>query len=203
MNIICPAPAALAAIPAQSCPFRMDQIVRFAFGRRAVPAFATEAALKLLATWTTLIAAADNTKVVMSPLFAGMVIPGSEGVFVGGGDNTTFNGIRQYQGEANVTVTGTFTNMSPAVKAALDLLTQESLASAVGVSNLEVVMFNKDGFAATKNLDFIPIYNFRLSSRASEGLNANDVHAFSFDMLPDWETGLQMTKLGFDPLTAI
>lgn len=202
MEIICPPPAALASIPAQNCPFRMDQQVRMAFGRRAVPAFATEAAIKLLATWTPLIAATDNTKVVLSPLFAGMVIPGSEGIFVGGGDNTTFNGIREYQGENFVTVTGTFKNMSPAVKDALDLLSQESLASSVGVSNLEIILFNKDGYAAHRNLDFIPIYNFRVGSRGSEGLNANDIHTFSFDLLPNWEKGLTMTKLSFDPLTA-
>ena len=42
-EIICPAPAALTATPAQTCPFRLDQIVRAAFRRKngVAAAFAT------------------------------------------------------------------------------------------------------------------------------------------------------------------
>ncbi len=202
MEIICPKPASLTAIPAQTCPFRMDQIVRMAFGRRPVPPFATDAAFKLLATWTPLIAALDDTKIVISPLFAGFVIPSSEGVFTGGGDNTTFNGIRVYHGENFVTVTGNFTNVSPEVYDALALLSQESLASSVGVTNLGFIPFNKNGYGFPKALDFIPMYNWRVGSRGSEGLNADDIVPFSFDLLPDWATGLTSIKPSFDPLTA-
>lgn len=202
MEFICPKPEALTPMPAQDCPFRLDQIVRMAFGRRAVPAFATEAAMKLLATWTPLIAAADDTKIVISPLFAGFVVPSSEGIFQGGGDNTTFNGLRIYQGENFVTITGQFSNISPAVHAALEELSQYSLASSVGVTDLEIIPFNRLGYAFPNGLDMIPVYNFRVGTRGSEGLNANDIIPFSFDVLPDWDKNLQSVKLGFDPLTA-
>lgn len=203
-EIVCPAPAALATPPAQACPFRMDQIVRLAFRRinGVAAAFATEAALKLQATWTPLIAAADSTKIVISPLFAGLVIPNSEGIFIGGGDNTTFNGIRSYMGEAFVTVTFTWSNMTPAVKAVLDTYAQESIANAAGLTNLGVHMFNVNGWDFHNNLAFFPVYNFRVSSRGTEGLNTNDTYQASFDLAPRWDANLAGTKLSFDPLTA-
>ena len=201
-EIVCPKPPALADIPAQDCPFRMDQIVRLAFGRRAVPAFATESSIKLLATWTPLLAAADEEKVVLSPIFSGLVIPSSEGLFVGGGDNTTFNGIREYNGENFVTVTGTFKNITPAVFLALQALSQYSIAGNVGATDLGIIPFNTKGFAFPSALDFIPIFNWRVGSRGSEGYNANDIVPFSFDFPAEWADLLQSIKLAFDPLTA-
>lgn len=202
MEFICPKPEALTPMPAQDCPFRLDQIVRMAFARRAMPPFVSETTMKLLATWTPLIAASDETKVVISPLFAGFVVPSSEGIFQGGGDNTTFNGLRIYQGENFVTVTGQFSNISPAVHLALTELSQYSLASSVGVTDLGIIPFNKNGYAFPNALDTIPVYNFRVATRGSEGLNANDIIPFSFDVLPEWDKHLQSVKLSFDPLTA-
>lgn len=201
-ELVCPKPAALDAIPDQDCPFRMDQIVRLAFGRRAVPAFATEAAIKLLATWTPLVAAVDGTKIVLSPIFSGFVIPSSEGLFVGGGDNSTFNGVREYNGENFVTVTGNFKNITPQVYLALQKLSQYSIAGNIGGTDLGIIPFNKNGFAFPGGLDFIDVFNFRLGSRGSEGYNANDVVPFSFDLTADWADNLQSIKLSFDPLTA-
>lgn len=198
--IDCPLPESLTAVPVQDCLFRMDQIVRFAFARRSAPPFATEAAIKLLATWTPLLTAADETKVVMSPIFAGFVIPGSEGQFTGGNDNTTINGVRLYGGEQNVTATGVFSNMSPAVKTALDALTQYSVAGSLGTTDLGLIPINKDGKIFPKNLGFIPIFNFRVGSRGSEGYNANDTHGFSFDLLPNWDEGLLAIEPAFDAL---
>lgn len=198
--ILCPPPAALAPPPAQDCPFRLDQIVRFAIGRRAVPAFATEAAIKALATWTPLLEAADSTKIIMTPIFASLVIPSSEGIYTGGGDNSTFNGIPIYQGEGTVRITGQFTGLSPAVVDILETYSQESLASGVGLSNLGLIPINKDGFIFPKNLGLAPIYNWRLASRGSEGLNANDIIPFSFDVLADWFKGFTSVKPSFDPL---
>lgn len=205
-ELVCPKPAAIADIPDQDCPFRLDQIVRAAFGRRSPGRFTTEANFKLLATWTSLLAATDETKVVMTPIFSSLVIPSSEGLFTGGGDNTTFNGIREYNGENFVTVTGQFKGLSPAVYLALQTLSQYSVPGNIGGTDLGIIPINKNGYSfpgGDNGLDFIPVYNFRLGSRGSEGFNAQDIIPFSFDVTADWADHLASIKTTFDILTAI
>lgn len=209
MTITCPLPTALTAITAVTCPFKLDQVVKLLFQRRqaAVP-FATLADLQTKGDWTDFMAAIDSTKVVVSPIFAGMVIPPSEALTVGGNDNSTFNGIREYNGEGAVTVTGVFKNMPQSAKIQLDLLTQESLASAVGVSNLTAYFVNRSGAIAASNKTGteywgVPIFNFRISNLGSEGFNAPNVNNFSFDLMDGWADKLKLVVPTFDPLTEL
>ncbi len=216
MILECPLPAALTPVPSQSCPFKLDQIVRLAFQRRQpqnTAPFATLADIQTLADWTAFKAAVDSTKIVMSPIFAGMVIPGSEGLFTGGNDNTTFNGLPDYNGEGSVTITGIMKNLAPAVKRALDKLSQESLANGVSATNLTVYMFNRSGYSfqinplvggeASTTYFGVPIYNFRLGSLGSEGFNSPNSHSFSFNVPGDWADYLTSVKPSFDPLVEI
>lgn len=217
MILQCPLPTALKAITQPTCPFKFDQIVRLALQRRqptATPTFATLVAFQTLANWTTAKAASDSTKIVLTPIFAGLVIPQSEALTTGGGDNSTFNGIREYNGENSITATGVFKNLPPQTKRDLDWLSQESLASAVGVSNLTLVPINKDGYmfpenpvdgagAATTVYRGIPVYNFRVSSAGSEGFNAPNTNGFSFDLPANWADYITSVKPAFDPLTEI
>lgn len=211
MILICPLPAALTAITQPTCPFRFDQLVRIAFQRRqavAAPPFATLADIQTLGDWTDYKAAVDSTKVVMSPIFAGCVIPPSEALTVGGNDNSTFNGIREYNGEGSVTATGVFKNLPSASKRDLDLLSQESLASSVGVSNLTAYFINRSGYFFARNPSTtvyfgVPIFNFRVSDVGSEGFNAPNVNNFSFDLQAGWADRLLSVLPTFDPLTEI
>jgi len=215
MRIDCPLPAALTPVPAQTCPFRFDQIVRLAFQRRqpaSAPPFANLAAIQSLASWQTLLDANDDTKIVLSPIFAGFTIPSSEAQTTGGNDNSTFAGLPEYNGEGSVTCPGVFTNMAPAIKRAMDALTQETLPSSTGLSNLTTYLINRDGYifevnpvtaggavgTAYKGID---IYNFRLGSVGSEGFNSKNSNPFSFNMPPNWADYLTSVKPAFDPLT--
>lgn len=213
MIIECPLPAALKAIPLQSCPFNFDQIVRMFLQRRQpsdTPPFAALADIQTLLDWTTLKAAVDSTKVVTTPVFTGLVIPQSEPLKSGGNDNDTFAGIPEYNGEGTVTVTGNFKKLAPASKRAMDYLSQESLASAVGLTNLTAYLVNRDGYifavnpapgeVASTNYFGIPIFNFRVGSVGSEGLNAANRNGFSFDLMPNWADYLVSIKPAFDPL---
>jgi hypothetical protein len=216
MILNCPLPAALTAIVQPACPFRFDQIVRMAFQRRQAAGaepFPTLVGLQTLANWTALLAAADSTKIVVSPIFSSLVIPSSEALTSGGNDNTTFAGIREYNGEGAVTVTGQFKNLSPASKRSLDLLAQESLAGSTGTTNLTGFFFNKDGYSfqvnplaagvATTKYKGFEIYNFRIGTPGSEGLNSPNVLPFSFDLKSDWFDYATSVKPNFDPLTEI
>lgn len=218
MILNCPLPAALTVIPQPTCPFKFDQIVRIAFQRRQptdAPPFESLADLQDVDTWTAFKAASGSTKIVLSPIFAGFTIPQSEGLTTGGNDNTTFNGIREYNGEGAVTAVGVFKNLPPATRRALDLLAQESLAGSTGISNLTVYFFNKDGYifcinpttgnpeVATTDYKGIPAYNYRVSSTGSEGFNAPNTNGFSMDFQDGWDRYLVSVKPAFDPLTEI
>lgn len=215
MILNCPLPLALTPIAAQLCAFKFDQIVRLAFQRRqpnSAPPFETLADIQNIENWDALKIAAGNTKVTLSPIFTGLVIPQSEALITGGGDNSTFRGIREYNGENAITVTGQFKNLAPAIKRQLDLYSQESIASATGVSNLTIYMINHNGNifprnpvgageVATTQYFGVPVYNFRISSPGSEGFNAPNINGFSFDLDANWADYITAIAPAFDPLT--
>lgn len=208
MIITCPLPAELIDITASDCPFKFDQIVRLGFQQRqSATSFANEAAMKVLANWQALQGQSDETKIVMSPLFAGFVIPGSEPLTTGGNDNTTIKGLRTYHGEGSVTATGTFRNLQPQSKVDMSAYSQYSLVNSVGLSNLTIYMVNKDGYIfytdVSAVLNGIRCYNFRIGNRGSEGLNADDINGFSVDMEDGWDNNLKVVKPSFDPLTEL
>lgn len=195
----CTRPAALTPITQPTCEVKFDQVIRLAFQRRQSAApFANEAAFKLLSNWTALLAAADETKVTVSPLFAGMTIPQSEGLFEGGNDNTTIDGNEVYKGEGFVKVTGTFTGLTAAIAEELRTLTAES---APGLSDgLTLFMINREGDIIHDDAyRGIPVSNFRISSVGSEGYGAGNKHAFSFSMAGDWDAGVGITTPSFNP----
>lgn len=203
MDIVCPKPTALTAIPDNGCGMKFDQIVRLALQRTQDPAsFDGTTLITAEANWDTLIAASGNTKIVKTPIFADLVIPSSEAAEEGGNDNSTVGGVPQYLGENPVKVTGVFRNLLSATKLQLDKLAGESLASN-GVSQIWIYAFNRHGKLISKGNDGIPIYNFRLGTFGSEGYQQDNKCPFSFWLPADWDASVVMTSLAFNPLTAI
>jgi len=202
MFVDCPLPASLTPVIPIDCPFRLDQIVKMLFFQRSHGPFATLASMKLLATWSPMLASpGDETTVVPTPIFANLVIPDSAGKFVGGNDNTTFDGVPEYYGDTPVTITGEFKNLQPATKVLLDALSEYSFPSAVGKSNLAAMFVNKDGVIFHNNLNGFDIYNYRIGSRSSQGLYTPDLNKFSFDMKSDWDKALaSVVPTDFDAL---
>jgi len=208
MFLTCPLPGSLTPITPASCPFRFDQIVKLLLFQPGGPSFANADAMKLLATWTPYLSANDDTRIVTTPIFAGFVIPGSEALTTGGNDNSTFNGIPEYNGEGTVTTTGGFRNLPSRPKLDMEKLTQFSLASAVGTTNLQLMMVNKDGYifyteSADNIIGGIDAYNWRIGSVGSEGFNAPNITPFGFSLIEGWDRYLQVVKPNFNPLTAL
>lgn len=212
MRAVCPPPAAIASIPAQACDFSLDQIVRIVFQRRqATSTFlstgTTPKPITALSSWTPLLTAADSTKVQPTPLFDSLTIPPSEGQEEGGNDNSTIFGIPIDLGDTSIKVTGQHRNLESAVKAALDKYRSESQASK-GASSLTVYLINRFGdifHLSDKAGDpvGIPVYNYRLSSRGSEGFNQSDKVPFSFYLEPGWDQALKSTKPAFNPIVEL
>src|SRR5437868_5058144 len=141
----CVRPAALTTISQPGCAFKFDQIVRMLIirGTAAIPF--TETSIKLLATWTPFLTATDDTKIIVTPQFAGLTIPASEGIYEGGNDNSTIDGIEVYKGETAPRATGgTYRNLTPTVKSELKLLSAESDAS-LGDDGVKTYLVTREG----------------------------------------------------------
>lgn len=203
----CPAPTALASIPATSCPVKFEQIQKMAIQRiQSSPSFSTTSIL-LAATWTALLAAADSTKVIITPFMRNVVIPPSEPLFEGGNDNTTLNGIPLLRGIGTVRITAQVDNISSAAAAALRALASES-SGTTGSTNLWAYFFNKNGqvisdkTGSTTALPGFKIYNLVLSDVGSAGFAQPNTFNLSFDMEGLWSNNFQVyTPTDFNSLT--
>lgn len=211
MEIPCPKPASLTAIPTQSCKFKFDQVLRIFFQRNTADApFTSLAPITAKASWDAHTAAADDNKVIKSPVMMAVEIPSSERQEEGGNDNSTPFGMAVLLGGGSVQVTGQFRNLEPAVVKELRKLSYES-DSTLGVANLRMFMINKNqqfihegqqAGGAAGDAWGIPVYNFFVGSMGSTGFNSDNILPFSFNLQPDWDENLEMTKpTDFNPLT--
>jgi hypothetical protein len=182
----------------------MDQIVRIAFQRKqAAPSFTTTSIL-VQATWTPLLSAVGDTKVVLSPLIPGMVIPPSEILENGGNDNTTINGIPELRGIGFTKVTAQLQSESAAIRVALRKLAAES-ALTPGFTNLWGYFINKDGQVIGSlngsNVEGFPIYNVAVGDPGTEGYLQNNKTNFSFALAGGWADSLAIyNPTDFNPV---
>jgi hypothetical protein len=201
----CPPPAALTAVPAQTCPERFDQVVRLFIQRKqSAPSF-TATSILLQATWTPLLASITATKVIGTPLIPNMVIPTGEIIKEGGNDNTTINGIPKLAGQAFAPVTAQLQDANKDVRAALRMLASES-AVFPGFTNLWAYFVNRFGQVIGSvngsNVEGFPIYNFFVGDVGTEGLNKSNIANLSFDLEPGWSNNAVIyTPTDFNPVT--
>lgn len=200
----CVRPVALTPISKPGCPFKFDQIVRMLLYRgTADQPFATEAEIKALATWTPLLVAGDDNRIIVTPLFAGLTIPASEGIYEGGNDNSTIDGVEVYKGETAPRATGgTFRNLTPTVKKEMALLSAESDPS-LGADGLRAIFVNRFGkLILSTGFEGIPVYSFRIGSTGSEGFGADNINTFEFSFPSGWDENVIMVEPSFNPRTA-
>jgi hypothetical protein len=200
---VCPPPASLEEIPAQECPVRFDQIVKFFFQRKQTAPSFTTTTLLAQATWTPLLAASDDTKVIKSPLVPNVVIPPGEVLKEGGNDNTTINGIPRLNGMGFVAVTAQLQDAEAAVAEAIRALASES-AILAGYTNLWMYMVNRFGQIITavdgSNCPGIEVYNVCAGDTGTEGLNKSNINNLTFDLAPGWSRNVQMFTPSFNIL---
>lgn len=206
----CPLPDALVDIPPVDCPIKFDQLQKFAFQRlQTTPSFTPESIL-LKATWDALIAASDDTKVVVTPYLNSVLLPAGEILTEGGNDNTTLNGIPTLRGLGFVNVTAQLRNVKSEVAEALRALTPES--SQNGSTNVWVYFFNRFRkiFGSEETVESVlyvkgfPIYNFYVSDVSSEGFGKDNIYNVQFAMEGGWsEFWQQYSPTDFNPLALV
>lgn len=195
-NCSCPLPAAIPAITAPDCAENLGQIQKIAFQRRQATApFPTQDnalnGAAALASWTTLLAAVDDTKIVVTPFFENFVIPGSTEILEGGDDNTTLDGKPVVVGGTTSRATGMFRQM-PAD-------TIKSLKALMCEIDLTFFMINEFGKIigqTNDGTDFegIPLSSLFIGDAGNEGKNTNDKANFGLSLAYGWRDDLAIVE---------
>lgn len=204
----CPAAAALPNIPNFTCAESFGQIQKVAFQRLykstgGKNSFTTDAGIGKLASWSPLLAAEDDTKIVISPYIqAPTAEAGAPRTF--GGGNETLGGIEEIIGREPTPFTGVIRKMPQSLIKALKELQCESDSQ-----NLGVYLFDENGSigalqdptTATTYYP-IPIRSLFIGDKTLGGLEAPDSNAVQWSFLPNWSDDLAiLTPEDFNPLT--
>lgn len=203
----CPA-AALPNIPNFTCAESFGQIQKVAFQRLYKStgeknSFTTAAGIGKKASWTSLLSAQDDTKVVVSPYIqAPTAEAGAPRTF--GGGNETLGGIEEIIGREPTPFTAVMRKMPQSLIKALKDLQCESDSQ-----NLGVYLFDENGaIGALQDPTIvtthypIPIRSLFIGDKTLGGLEAPDSNAIQWAFLPNWSDDLAIiVPDGFNPLT--
>ena len=204
----CPAAEALPNIPNFTCAESFGQIQKVAFQRLYKStdkknSFTTEAGIGKLASWSPLLAAKDDTKVVVSPYIqAPTAEAGAPRTF--GGGNETLGGIEEIIGREPTPFTGVLRKMPQSIIKALKELQCESDSQ-----NLGIFLFDENGaIGALQDPDTattyypIPIRSLFIGDKTLGGFEAPDSNAIQWSFLPNWSDDLAIVVPDdFNPLT--
>lgn len=207
--ITCPCPAgqSLPDIPWVSCTENFGQIQKVAFQRLYKDdgtrnSFTQETDIKKLASWTTLLTAANSTKVVVSPYVQAPTDEAGAARTFGGG-NDTVGGIEIIIGREPTAFTAAFRQIPQSVIKALKQLQCESWGD-----NLGVYLFDENGAiealrdAETETTYYpIPVRSLFVGDKAHGGLEAPDSNALQWAYLPNYSDDLAIIAPEFNPLS--
>lgn len=200
---ICPAGAALPAVPNASCPQDWGQTQKIIFQRIFKTAgtknkFTQSGTIEQLASWTILFTADDGTKCVITPYVEAPTSDGGDAITFGGG-NDTVGGTTKVIGRNPV-------NMSFVMRQ----MTQDVIRAFKGLQceeELGVYLVNGDGqilavySGEDKAYTPIPIRSLFVSDLKLMGLDNPDENALSFSFLPNWSDDVKVVAPDFNPLT--
>lgn len=190
----CPAPTALTAIPNNVCPTNFDQIVELVFQRKqASPSFDTDT-IKASATWTSLAAATNSTKIIKTPKLGGIVFPKASPKIEGENDNLYPDGAGVMVAGDPITVTATLTSKGTATQEALDKLMAEGDGLWVYFINRFGTIFSKADFSGFE------VLSVGVSDVGSEGLSKPDQFDIIFKLPYGWSRGRTASVPSFDIL---
>lgn len=204
----CPANTSLTTIPAVTCAESFGQIQKVAFQRLTTAAgvknsFTSTTDIKLIASWTALIAAADSSKIVISPYVQAPTSEAGAARTFGGG-NETLGGVEEIIGREPTTFSGVFRKIPQSVIKVMKELQCEAMSDNLGVylfdenGNIEAI---QDETVATTFYP-IPIRSLFIGDKTHGGLEAPDSNAISWSFLPNFSDNLAIvTPTDFNPLT--
>ena len=204
----CPAAAALTTIPNVQCAENFGQIQKVAFQRLRKAdgtrnSFTSVADIKLKASWTALLAAADGSKIVVSPYINAPADSGGDARLTSGG-NDDLGGVQEVLGGNPVQFDGQLRSIPQSVIKVMKELQCEANAGNLGVflfdenGNIQAV---QDQTTATTYYP-IPIRTLFIGSLIHGNYDAKDSNAISWQYPDNYSDNLAIVKpTDFNPLT--
>lgn len=204
----CPAGTALPDIPVSNCPESFGQIQKVAFQRLYKStgeknSFKTDAGIEKKTSWTPLLSADDDTKIVISPYIQAPTAEAGAARTFGGG-NETLGGVEEIVGREPTPFTGVMRKLPQKIIKALKELQCESWGD-----NLGVYLFDENGAigaiqdAKTATTHYpIPIRSLFIGDKTLGGYEAPDSNNIQWAFLPNWSDDLAIiAPEDFNPLT--
>ena len=204
----CPAGTALPDIPVSNCPEGFGQIQKVAFQRLYKStgeknSFKTDAGIEKKESWTPLLSADDDTKIVISPYIQAPTAEAGAARTFGGG-NETLGGVEEIVGREPTPFTGVMRKLPQKIIKALKGLQCESWGD-----NLGVYLFDENGAigaiqdAKTATTHYpIPIRSLFIGDKTLGGYEAPDSNNIQWAFLPNWSDDLAIiVPEDFNPLT--
>lgn len=195
-------------IPVSNCPESFGQIQKVAFQRLYKStgeknSFTTTAGIGKKASWTPLLAADDDTKIVISPYIQAPTAEAGAARTFGGG-NETLGGVEEIVGREPTPFTGVMRKLPQKIIKALKELQCESWGD-----NLGVYLFDENGAigaiqdAKTATTHYpIPIRSLFIGDKTLGGYEAPDSNNIQWAFLPNWSDDLAIiVPEDFNPLT--
>lgn len=195
-------------IPVSNCPESFGQIQKVAFQRLYKStgeknSFKTDAGIEKKASWTPLLSADDDTKIVISPYIQAPTAEAGAARTFGGG-NETLGGVEEIVGREPTPFTGVMRKLPQKIIKALKELQCESWGD-----NLGVYLFDENGAigaiqdAKTATTHYpIPIRSLFIGDKTLGGYEAPDSNNIQWAFLPNWSDDLSIiVPEDFNPLT--
>ena len=195
-------------IPVSNCPESFGQIQKVAFQRLYKStgeknSFKADAGIEKKASWTLLLSANDDTKIVVSPYIQAPTAEAGAARTFGGG-NETLGGVEEIVGREPTPFTGVMRKLPQNIIKALKELQCESWGD-----NLGVYLFDENGAigaiqdAKTATTHYpIPIRSLFIGDKTLGGYEAPDSNNIQWVFLPNWSDDLAfIVPEEFNPLT--
>lgn len=204
LNCGCPAGAHLADLSIDECKESFGQIQKVLFQRvyQSAGTLNTIEDPKLKASWTTLLSAADGTRVTVSPYIQGPTTEAGTARTFGTG-NEVLGGMPIIIGREPTSFSGNIYQESQLVISQL----KEYMCETIGVylidENGNIGCLVDDLETPTKYMP-IPINSLFIGDKSLGGFENPDSNAISWNFPPNWSDKLYMIKsseLDFNPLT--
>ena len=195
-------------IHVSNCPESFGQIQKVAFQRLYKStgeknSFKTDAGIEKKASWTPLLSADDDTKIVISPYIQAPTAEAGAARTFGGG-NETLGGVEEIVGREPTPFTGVMRKLPQKIIKALKELQCESWSD-----NLGVYLFDENGAigaiqdAKTATTHYpIPIRSLFIGDKTLGVYEAPDSNNIQWVFLPNWSDDLAIiAPEDFNPLT--
>lgn len=199
----CPLGTTLPDIPKFTCGESFGQIQKLAFQRLkgtsgTANKFTADKEITKKASWDTLLAATDDTKIVVTPfLNAPSAEAGAARTF--GGGNDSLGGIEEVVGAEPTPFTAVFRRLPQSIVKAMKELVCESQAH-----NLGVYLIDENGavgaLAGETEGDYsaIPVESLFIGDKTLGGFDAPDSNGIQFSFRPNWSDDLKVVACEFD-----